>query len=422
MCDPAGDCCVEPTDSGQGAPPPEDSAPPPPVAARAARTARELAAAVAAIRGLWRELLAVVRVDALVVGSLPAAAAREIAALVESTLIEGAAPATTPTPLEEGEGASDRALRLAPAAALTLGAPDPNDRMAAAGSSSSSAGKSGSNSAVVRWLPLGPGSGSGCPRRAAVALMLGELVRQPFNAQLRTREQLGYVVRCACTTYRGIVGLRFHLMSATHGPRHLLQRAEAFLSGENGTAGFGPELRALPHEVVARYASALRRQLLAPPRSIAEVAGALWGEAEDRSYRWGRVADIAAELPTVTAGELADVFDALVAPGGAPAGSLTVWLRGCDHDEAGGEGPSPVIADHSFSEWQRTSGSTFYAGVNSRGQVLPSGVLGGGARAAHGTNALDLPQPKFVRAAAQARRTVACCTALLGLWCALQSH
>ena len=143
----------------------------------------------------------------------------------------------------------------------------------------------------------------------------------------------------------------------------------------------------------------------------------LWAEVEDRRYRWTRIQEVAAELLTITAAELADVFDALVSLRGASAGSLTVWVRGREHSEGEGDdedgagraglASSSVVADHAFDAWQRAAGGVFYE------PALPGDVSADSDKATHGEGAQDLAQPAFVLATVRARQAAVVFAALV---------
>jgi insulysin len=59
--------------------------------------------------------------------------------------------------------------------------------------------------------------------------LLGELVKTPFFTELRTNQQLGYVVSAYYSRVDRVPGLRVVIQSSTHGPAVLQERIDAFL-------------------------------------------------------------------------------------------------------------------------------------------------------------------------------------------------
>ncbi len=90
-------------------------------------------------------------------------------------------------------------------------------------------------------------------------------------AQLRTREQLGYVVSAEAHGRWGVAGVRLVVQSA-RPPAALEARAEAFLAGFRGT------LAAMAPAELAAHAAALATKKLEPDRSLEEAAGRVFYE------------------------------------------------------------------------------------------------------------------------------------------------
>lgn len=69
---------------------------------------------------------------------------------------------------------------------------------------------------------------------AARVLLLGHMLEAPFFNELRTAQQLGYVVHVGATFTVRVPGLRFIVQSPVAGPAFLLNRIDEFMAGFRG--------------------------------------------------------------------------------------------------------------------------------------------------------------------------------------------
>lgn len=81
------------------------------------------------------------------------------------------------------------------------------------------------NNAITYHVQIGPHE----DRVLAAALaMLGQIAHEPCFDQLRTKEQLGYIVQSHAVTMNGILGYRF-LVQSERDPVYVEGRIEAFM-------------------------------------------------------------------------------------------------------------------------------------------------------------------------------------------------
>ncbi|WMV45908.1 hypothetical protein MTR67_039293 [Solanum verrucosum] len=87
------------------------------------------------------------------------------------------------------------------------------------------------NSVVELYFQIEPEEGTALIKLKAVIDLFDELVEEPLFNQLRTKEQLGYVVDCSArVTYR-ITGFCFRVQSSDYDPVYLQGRIENFING-----------------------------------------------------------------------------------------------------------------------------------------------------------------------------------------------
>lgn len=71
--------------------------------------------------------------------------------------------------------------------------------------------------------------------------LVSQILCEPCYNQLRTKEQLGYIVFCASRKANGVQGIRFIIQSARH-PKYVEERIEVFLDNMT-VSGSTPRIR-----------------------------------------------------------------------------------------------------------------------------------------------------------------------------------
>ncbi|MFK7913205.1 MAG: insulinase family protein [Pseudomonadales bacterium] len=109
--------------------------------------------------------------------------------------------------------------------------------------------------------------------RAGTALA-AQLLRQAYFTQLRTEEQLGYVVGASYRPFRDRPGIAFIVQSPVADPAALVQRTYAFLDTRIEAVA------ALPAEAFEAFKTGLRSDLLELPKNLNDRSGRLWGDLQ----------------------------------------------------------------------------------------------------------------------------------------------
>lgn len=149
--------------------------------------------------------------------------------------------------------------------------------------------------------------GEDSPRLRAASLLLSAFVSSPFSNELRTRQQLGYIVGSVLAVSERQRGLAFIIQSSTHSTPDIAQRADTFIRG------LPAALAAVSDAEWAQLQAGVRSQLEQMPKSIGERAERLFLEAYVFEGDWGRNAAALAALPALSKDEavalLADLLD-----------------------------------------------------------------------------------------------------------------
>lgn len=193
------------------------------------------------------------------------------------------------------------------------------------------------NSVMRRELVLGDDA----PAARAAALLLSAAIGDPFYSELRTRQQLGYIVQAnAFEDERQTVAL-FLLQSGEYGADVLQARADAFI------ATLPALVAGLPAEAWSSIVAGVRARLLERDKSIAERAQRLFSLAYDRPADWTRREATLAALDTLTQARVATVLAQAIDPATRRQRSFLGYAR--QHE--GRPGASPDEAER--AAWKR---------------------------------------------------------------------
>lgn len=245
------------------------------------------------VQAFGRRLLARGKLEVLVYGHLPPAAAVSTARALASAL--GAAPAPEATLLRR------RHLEIA------------------AGENVVDAGRiEGVNSAYLADYLLGDDS----PRTQVAAMLAAAVISPAYFSELRTRQQLGYIVSAGAGVSTRQRYLGFVIQSSEYASDELRRRSEQFI------ATFGERVGALSAAEWATLKAGVRSQLDVQPKSIAERAERDFHLAYTLGGEWERRRQALAALDAMTQDELRQWLDAAL---GTTARRRTVLLDAARH-------------------------------------------------------------------------------------------
>jgi len=194
------------------------------------------------------------------------------------------------------------------------------------------------NNAVDVYVPMG--------RRSLKAdmemLLLGHIASKPCFHQLRTVEQLGYLVTSGVRRFRGTHGFSVLVQSSSHSPSHLHHRIMAFLKSVREV------LVGLDEATWNSHVESLIASKLKPSKTMIEETEVLWPEIVARALKFDRREHEAAELRTVTKQDVIDFYDKHLAGEEATALAIHVYGAGRSTDEELPEGAQLIEDIYTF--------------------------------------------------------------------------
>lgn len=162
------------------------------------------------------------------------------------------------------------------------------------------------------------------PATRAAAAVIGNFMRTPYFEELRTRQQLGYIVGSAASASLRERMLLYVIQSSEYAPDELRRRSEAFIAELPAT------LAELPTEEWETLIAGVRSQLEQKPKSIAEKADKLFVLGYDFDGEWNRTQDVLAALDHLDQAAVAERFATIVDP--ANSALMLTLLNSANHD------------------------------------------------------------------------------------------
>ncbi len=157
----------------------------------------------------------------------------------------------------------------------------------------------------------------------AAGTVIAAFMREPFYTELRTKQQLGYIVGSGFSNSLDELLLLTVIQSSAYPADELRTRAEAVI------ATLPDQLAALDADAWATLVAGARSTLSEKPKSIAEKADRLFGRAYNYAGDWERQADTLAALDELTQADAVDLLRRTIDP--ATARSIIVLLSSGDH-------------------------------------------------------------------------------------------
>ena len=137
--------------------------------------------------------------------------------------------------------------------------------------------------------------------------LLSHLISEPAFDQLRTKEQLGYIVHTAVKKVGQQGGLQIIVQSSHKDPVYLDQRIELFLSG------YRTKLESFTVEELNTNIQAVIEKLLEKPKNLDQESSRYWDEIKNATYLFDRKDRLAKYLQTVVLQDVLSFFDNFIA-------------------------------------------------------------------------------------------------------------
>ncbi|KAF8953411.1 Insulinase (Peptidase M16) [Haplosporangium bisporale] len=157
--------------------------------------------------------------------------------------------------------------------------------------------------------------------RSALTQIVAQILQEPCFNQLRTREQLGYIVHCTTRINAGSTGLRI-VVQSERDPRFLQSRIEDFLVTRIGTM-FGEMTEA---EFVKHVRSLVNKKL-ETDKMLKEETTRYWEQISSKVYDFAQIPQEVAAMQAVTLSDVKVFYQIWMHPASGLCRSLQVHMR-----------------------------------------------------------------------------------------------
>lgn len=173
--------------------------------------------------------------------------------------------------------------------------------------------------------------------------LVTQILSEPCYNQLRTKEQLGYIVFCGSRKSNGVQGIRVIVQSAKH-PAFVEERIENFLNG------MIDHLENMSDEEFKRHKEALAAQKLEKPKRLTTQFTKFLNEIALQQYHFNRAQVEVAFLQTLTKQQIIEYYKEFIIMGAASRRSLSIHVVSTAEGGAGHKDAPTEVTEQTTNE------------------------------------------------------------------------
>jgi secreted Zn-dependent insulinase-like peptidase len=172
--------------------------------------------------------------------------------------------------------------------------------------------------------------GQRSPKLQAELMVIDNLMQPQFYNDLRTSQQLGYIVNSGMTVLEKTLGLIFIIQSGEYNTETLEQRMDAFLEK------FNDSLKKLPAAELNKIKRSVLNSKLQKTTSVTAEAARLFTLAFEQNAEFDSNSKEIRALEELTREDILDVVNSLLRP--SKQRKLILRMSGKDHDAGNSAG------------------------------------------------------------------------------------
>lgn len=156
--------------------------------------------------------------------------------------------------------------------------------------------------------------------------ILSMLIEEPFYSELRTKQQLGYMVGSYIRCRNNVTGISFDIQSSVTDPDDLESRIEEYIDD------FGHILSSTPEGKFSEFINAAKAMKLKRDENLTERSSRYWKEIREFEYMWDRKEKEVEALDSLTLNDVKNVYSNCVLRNGKDRRKLVVKIYGGSSD------------------------------------------------------------------------------------------
>ncbi|MQL76025.1 hypothetical protein Taro_008407 [Colocasia esculenta] len=180
------------------------------------------------------------------------------------------------------------------------------------------------NSVVELYFQIEQDNVMESTRLRATADLFSNIVEEPFFNQLRTKEQLGYVVDCGTRMTHRVQGFCFRVQSSEYSPSYLHRRIVNFVDSLQEL------LDKLDDESFENHKHGLIAEKLEKDPSLSYETGRYWNQIVDKRYSFDMSKLEAEELKNVQKSDVVEWYNTYLRPSSPKCRRLAIHVCGCN--------------------------------------------------------------------------------------------
>ncbi|MBT3144057.1 insulinase family protein [Neptunomonas phycophila] len=156
--------------------------------------------------------------------------------------------------------------------------------------------------AVVQYLQ----AANATEKEAAAVTLINEIFSAPFYSQLRTEQQLGYIVFASPMTIRKQPGMALVVQSPSTDIQVIKERMDAFMQA------FTQQLKELDETTLNRFKASVLARINDQDRQLSDSTNRFWRDIDNQALSFDKRERLSAYISALTAPELKSIYEEMI--------------------------------------------------------------------------------------------------------------
>lgn len=165
-------------------------------------------------------------------------------------------------------------------------------------------------------------------KTSALVAILSQIAKEPFFNELRTKQQLGYIVHTSFRNDVGVLSIRFVVQSNSTDPFIMDSRIEDFIDYLGDLIH-----NKMDSKMFQSFINTVIASLLEKDKQLFTEARRWWNQIKKQTYHFSKSIDVAKQVAALTQGDVSTFFDDYLSKNGKYRRKLVAGIFGSPHLE-----------------------------------------------------------------------------------------